>query len=717
MLAERNRSVEEARKSGRQDEIKAALSRGKDEIRRLMSSMATAAEINQAHKTTDKRVFWNFVRQRLSPERDQPVSDENVDEWAEHFSKLFNPDPDNKNEQVSQECRMYVERDHVEGSQHAMLLNRGISENEVESAIASLSNGKAPGPDGIYNDMVKKGGAPAVKLLGMLYKCIWKSGVVPRRLFTGMIVPLPKPKRDKDAPPMSNFSPITLTSAIGKTLERILHARLTRHVRAVEGLEEEQFGFQEYRSTAHATFTLCQMVAQRQGESTYVGFLDISKAYDTVWRDGLWSKMREIGVGGEMLGVLKGMYADVSAFVKGVGRPSEEFAIANGVRQGSVLSPLLYNVFINGLIRELRSNACVGVEVQGNRVPCCLFADDIALVATSAENMRTALKVASDYADKWRFKFGSDKSKVVVFSRRKNDHSEAPRTWALGNTVIETVASYKYLGTWLSEDMRWKLEAQNVTAMVRKKMGMLWGSGLLHRNLSMESRKTMIETMILPTLTYGAEVVAFAGPTSGAKTAWNALKRRWLHCARTVTGTNWAAEEHDLLGLLGWKPLDFYRDRALLNFFGKLARSPEESLDRGVFETAMVVGEQAFGSTFNWANSTAALLEQYDIKPSEAENLSREEWRSYVQVKLADFYNELWKKNADSFSCRRVPFFDPILDTLSPNQRRLFVRLQLRRPVYKKSLFDLGWVGSAQCSLCRHDDETEIHVLCYCPVV
>lgn len=307
------------------------------------------------------------------------------------------------------------------------------------------------------------------------------------------------------------------------------------------------------------------MITAHKDNGVFVAFLDISKAYDTVWREGLWHKMAKIGLSGTILSVIRNMYNNVQAFVRGAGANSSSFSIAAGLRQGSVLSPLLYNIFINGLVQELKKNTAIGINVNGKRSPCCLFADDIAIVGVSAEALEEGLRIASQYAAKWRFRFGIEKSKVVIFTGKHSRSHHPPTKWTLGDKQIETTQSYKYLGTWLSADLRWKEEADSTIASTRRKMGMLWASGLLDKTLTIGTRKHLLETLILPGLIYGADVVSFAGENSGAKTAGKSLQRRWTNCARAITATNWAYPESLALATLGWKPLDFYRDKHIIS--------------------------------------------------------------------------------------------------------------------------------------------------------
>ena len=97
---------------------------------------------------------------------------------------------------------------------------------------------------------------------------------------------------------------------------------------------------------------VCEL-RKRKKKSTWLGFMDVSEAYDTVWREGLWKKMREYGVEESFVRLCKRLYEGVQASVQVDGQQSRWFRVEEGLRQGCPLSPLLYNIYIMGMVEEL----------------------------------------------------------------------------------------------------------------------------------------------------------------------------------------------------------------------------------------------------------------------------------------------------------------------------------------------------------------------------
>ena len=168
----------------------------------------------------------------------------------------------------------------------------------------------------------------------------------------GLIFPLYKDGDDRD---LLNYRGITLLSIVAKVYCSVLANRLMVFAeREGAGIVEEQGGFRPRRGTDDQLFALTETLRLRTGKVTYAAFIDVKKAYDTVWRVGLWRRLWEEGVRGKMWRVVKGMYQTVESAVL-VGEESTEwFELQAGVRQGCVMSPVLFSLFINGLARELK---------------------------------------------------------------------------------------------------------------------------------------------------------------------------------------------------------------------------------------------------------------------------------------------------------------------------------------------------------------------------
>jgi len=153
-----------------------------------------------------------------------------------------------------------------------------------------------------------------------------------------------------------------------------------------EILVEEQAGFRKNRSTTDQIFILTEIVKNRRPKPTFCAFIDIAKAYDKVWRNGLWYKLWQYGIRGKMWRILKNIYEKVeSSILLGENR-TDWFSIEVGLRQGCVLSCILFILFINDLAKVIKSLK-KGVKVGNKLVSILLFADDIVLIAENKDDL------------------------------------------------------------------------------------------------------------------------------------------------------------------------------------------------------------------------------------------------------------------------------------------------------------------------------------------
>jgi len=156
-------------------------------------------------------------------------------------------------------------------------------------------------------------------------------------------------------------------------------------------------------------------------------------------------KLREAGIGGRALAMLRVMYTRVTRSVLVNGNPTEEFLVKAGVPQGAVLSPFLYAVYVNGLHKALRAKG-LGVRIYGRLVPMPMYADDIVLLAKNEAESKEMHRVVSEYAHKWRFEVNHRKSEMVVYGPAALKDEAKAGAWELCGKAIKVVDYYKYLG-------------------------------------------------------------------------------------------------------------------------------------------------------------------------------------------------------------------------------------------------------------------------------
>ena len=232
------------------------------------------------------------------------------------------------------------------------ILNNDITYQEVENAVYRAKLCKASGFYGIPAEVLR-----FETCIGLLYKIIshcFKKGQVPTEWTKGIINPIPKPDT-KDARDPLIYRGISLISVRYKIHADILNQLLMKWLEQNKLLVDEQNGFRQKRSFLEHIYSLYTIVNNRNvsRQSTYVGFVDFRKVFDTVQRDFVWYKLMKIGINGHILEAIQSLYANVQSTVKVNEMFSPWSPVLNGVRQGCKISPTLFSVYINDLAQEI----------------------------------------------------------------------------------------------------------------------------------------------------------------------------------------------------------------------------------------------------------------------------------------------------------------------------------------------------------------------------
>ena len=303
----------------------------------------------------------------------------------------------------------------------------------------------------------------------------------------GIILPLLKGNgarvNNKD-----NYRGITLLPTLCKIYEMILLNRLEKYAAQMGFFSEMQFGFQEGVGCTEASFTIIETMKHmlERGSKVFSCFLDVRKAFDTVWIDGLLYKLcLELGIKGRMWLAIRDLYTNVKAQVFYEGSLSRKIDVSQGTGQCRILAPFMYKVYVNGLLTVL-SNHCYAILINGLRVPSPSFADDISLLTLHPSFLKTFMNICNRYGTKWRYDFNHSKSGVVTFGKTKPYHFVSLKNceWLLDDTKVEELYEYKNLGVLKNYVRSFSSNIDNNIDKTRKKVGMLFSSSLDRRKVN-----------------------------------------------------------------------------------------------------------------------------------------------------------------------------------------------------------------------------------------
>ncbi|MEW8547708.1 MAG: reverse transcriptase family protein, partial [Candidatus Thiodiazotropha sp.] len=285
-----------------------------------------------------------------------------------------------------------------------------LSPLEVESVLKTLNVGKASGPNGLNNRILKELSSELSIPFCSFFNQSLRVGTLPVFYKEANVCPIPK-KGDMSV--VSNYRPISLLNAEVKVFERLVFKYLYNHLHDNNLLSSFQSGFIPGDSTVNQlTYlynTFCQ--ALDSGKEVRAVFCDISKAFDRVWHAGLLHKLKAAGVTGEVLDWFKNYLSDRKQRVVLPGALSGWTSIKAGVPQGSILGPLLFLLYINDIVVD------IGSSVR-------LFADDTSLFIvvddpiTAAGCLNMDLDRISRWAATWLVSFNPSKTESLLVSRK-----------------------------------------------------------------------------------------------------------------------------------------------------------------------------------------------------------------------------------------------------------------------------------------------------------
>ncbi len=326
--------------------------------------------------------YWKMFN-RLKQHRQDKTDDNNISprQWKEYFKKLTKAEPDTDTEPRPAVPEHNIELD-IDTNTSSELTSMVI-DKEIYEAIRKLKNKKAPGPDGIMNEMLKNGKYFIVPLLKKAFNTILDSGIYPDAWKLSYIIPIYK-SGDRNDP--NNYRGITLANTTGKLFSIILNQRLKKYLDTNSPLSDLQAGFRENFRTADNIFIINAIIQhyKERKQPLYMAFIDFKKAFDTIWRKGLINKLTNIIPDHSFVNLIEHMYSENKAAVKvSRNQRSEFFETTHGVKQGDGLSPMLFNIYVDGLIEELQQSDCTPATIADIIVGGLCYADDLVIMCNS----------------------------------------------------------------------------------------------------------------------------------------------------------------------------------------------------------------------------------------------------------------------------------------------------------------------------------------------
>ena len=433
--------------------------------------------------------------------------------------------------------------------------NIKVDTSIISSIICKLNINKAHGHDEISVAMLKMAKDEVIYPLKLIFEACMANGKYPSMWKRANVQPVHKKNSRQDK---TNYRPISLLPICSKIFEKVLFNSIYKHLDDNNLLSKHQSGFRPADSTINQLLAITHDIYEsfESGCETRAMFLDISKAFDKVWYDGLLFKLKQNGIEGELLSVLTDYLSDRHQRVVLNGTHSPWLPLMSGVPQGSVLGPLLFLVYINDLTDNVSSSMK-------------LFADDASLflrvvdVHMCHQIMKKDLGTITSWAYQWKMKFNPDISKQaieVIFTQKRSKPYHPPMSF--NNVPVKRECDTKHLGVILDDKLNFRKHISEKIKTANKGLGLL---KFLSRYATRDKLSLMYKMYVRPHLDYG-DVIYHNQLTE----CMAALESIQYNAALIVSGC-WKGTSRDkLYSELGWESLSDRRHFRRLCLYYKI---------------------------------------------------------------------------------------------------------------------------------------------------
>lgn len=403
--------------------------------------------------------------------------------------------------------------------------------DEVRAAISEMKPRRAAGLDQIQTEFIKLLNEGKIKWLTRIFNNIYSTGEIPADWLKSEFITIPKKASAKTC---GDFRTISLMSHLLKLFLKIIHKRIYRLCE--EQIAPNQFGFVNAVGTREALFSV-QVLFQRCRDvscDVFACLIDYQKAFDRVQHDKMVDILKRIGMNPKDLNIIKNLYWNQTAVLRVDGGHTDQIKILRGVRQGCILSPILFNVYSEYIFREALDNIQEGITINGAKLNNIRYADDTIMFADSLQGLQKLMDRVTEISSQYGLEMNINKTKLLVVSKRNITEDNL----YINQNRIQRVKQYTYLGTIINEnwDNSQEIRCRIETARsVFIKMSSLFKS----HNLNLNMKLRLLRCYVFSVLLYGVETWTLNKETTKRLEAFELwLYRRILKISWTQRITN-----------------------------------------------------------------------------------------------------------------------------------------------------------------------------------
>ena len=424
---------------------------------------------------------------------------------------------------------------------------KNISECDVKEIICGLAPKNSFGYDFFSTKLLKYLEPILIKSLTLIINQSLNTGIFPEQLKLAKVIPIFK----KDNPNnINNYCPISLLPSLSKVFEKVVCKQICSYFAQNHLFNPNQYGFRKHHSTEYALLELTDRIISYmdQGFTPLTIFLDLSKAFDTLDHEILLHKLNYYGIHNTSLNWFRSYLLNRKQYVDFDNFNSDTCLISTGVPQGSILGPILFNIYINDIINITKK--CHIIQ----------YADDTSLIyPMNDKNARQSLEMELEYLFEWltlnKLSLNISKTKYMLFSTREKNVTYPIVT--INKQIIENVSEFNFLGVKLDENMTWNSHTNQIANKINRNIAIMHK---LKHILPTFTMKTLYESLISSHLNYG--ILAWGSNNTR-------LYKLQKKAIRTVANAKYNAHTEPLFKLFGFLKLPDILKVNTLKFYYK----------------------------------------------------------------------------------------------------------------------------------------------------
>uniref|UniRef100_A0A8D8XEP5 Craniofacial development protein 2 n=1 Tax=Cacopsylla melanoneura TaxID=428564 RepID=A0A8D8XEP5_9HEMI len=399
-----------------------------------------------------------------------------------------------------------------------------ILTHEVEAAINQMKDGKAVGLDEVPTEILKLLDEEQTKILTTIFNNIYSTGKIPPEWLKSEFITLPKKPGVKSC---GDYRTISLMSHMLKLFLKVIHRRIYRICE--QQISPNQFGFVNAVGTREALFS-AQVLFQKCRDvscNVFACLIDYKKAFDRVRHEQMIEILKETGIDGKDLRIITNLYWNQTAVLRVDYEHTEQVEILRGVRQGCIISPILFNLYSEYIFKEALADLDEGISINGVHLNL-RYADDTIVFADTLEGLQQLMNKVTETSKKYGLDINTNKTKFMIISKENitgaNLYVEGKR--------IERVSQYTYLGTIINE--QWD-NSQEIRCRIGKAKSTFNEMSAVFKshNLTLETKIRLIRCYVYSVLLYGVETWTLKEETTAKLQAFEF----WLY--RRILKISW----------------------------------------------------------------------------------------------------------------------------------------------------------------------------------